>query len=123
MQNKLTILMAEVEPNISVTIEAVITHEYFLCFYGVVLWYALLAVIETKFNKKHFVFKDWWKRNVLDIVVTMAIAPLMVVFDDELINLYNDTIEEDLQLGKVFYLLAGPAYNIVVRLVTGFIKK
>jgi len=123
MENKYLLLMAEADPSVTATIEIVLTHEYFLCFYGVVLWYALLAGVEKKFSKKPFVFKDWYKRNILDIVVTMAIAPLMVVFDDELIELYNGTIEEDIEMGKLFYLLAGPAYNVVVRLVTGFIKK
>lgn len=115
--------MAETEPSVTGTIEAVLTHEYFLCFYGVILWYALLAVIEKTATKKPFVFKEWYKRNILDIVVTMAIAPLMVVFDDELIDFYNGTIENDIEVGKLFYLLAGPAYNIAVRAVTGFIKK
>ena len=119
MWNKIIMLAAKP----SITIEGVLTHEYFLCFYGVILWYLLLAGIEKKFAKRPFVFKDWYKRNILDIAVTMGIAPLMVVFDDELIKLYNNTVENDIEMGKIFYLLAGPAYNIVVRLVTGFIKK
>jgi hypothetical protein len=111
------------EEPLKVTIEGVITHEYFLCFYGVVVWYAFLAVIEKRFGKQPFVFKEWKKRNLLDFVVTMAIAPLMVVFDDESMGWYNSIFEKDLSFGKEFYLLAGPAYNIIIRLITGFIKK
>ncbi len=106
-----------------ITIEAIFTHEYFMCFYGVLIWYLLLMIIEKKTGKERFVFKRWWKRNSLDVVVTLAIAPLIVIFDDELIELYNSTFENDLEIGKMIYFAAGPAFNLLVRLVTGFIKK
>ena len=111
------------EAPVKVTIEAVLSHEYFLCFYGVIIWYLLLMIIENKTRKNPFDFKVWWRLNRLDVAVTLAIAPLMVVFDDEVVNLYNSIIEKDIQIGKLVYLCAGPAYNFLIRLATGFIKK
>lgn len=106
-----------------VTIETVLGHEYFLCFYGVIIWYILLMIIENKSSKKTFVFKTWWTLNRLDVAATLGIAPLMVVFDDEVVGLYNSLFENDIAIGKLVYLCAGPAYNFLIRLATGFIKK
>ena len=105
------------------TFEAIITHEYFMCFYGVIIWYLILMIIEKKTSNKKFIFKAWRKRNALDILVTFAIAPLIVVFDDEVIDLYNSIIEDDIELGKMVYFGAGPVFNILVRLATGFKKE
>ena len=109
--------------SIEITIETIFTHEYFMCFYGVLIWYLLLMIIEKKTNKGKFSFKAQWKRNSLDVVVTLAIAPLIVIFDDEFIDIYNSTFENDIEIGKMVYFGAGPAFNLLVRLVTGFIKK
>lgn len=107
----------------SITVESVFGHEYFLCFYGVVVWYLFLIIIEKGKTHKPIDIKRWWKSNVLDVIATLAIAPLMIVFDDELVDFYNSIMEKDIVLGKLVYICAGPAYNLVMRLITGFIKK
>ena len=113
------------EAPFKITIEAVLTHEYFLCMYGVLIWYLIFISVEKRIaikNKKHFDKKKWWKLNSLDVLITFAIAPLVVVFDDEIVDTYNSFAEKDIVLGKLVYLCAGPVFNFLLRFVTGFKK-
>lgn len=113
------------DEHLTEAVDSLYAHEYFLCIYGVILWYLLWATIEKRIavkNKTKLLFKNWWKLNRLDIITTFAIAPLVVAFDDEIILFYNDFVENDIQLGKLVYLSAGPVFNIALRFITGFKK-
>ena len=105
------------------TMEAIFTHEFFLSVYGAVLYYVVIWSIARNQiqlenaktgGRKKFKFKDWFDEHYDDMLVTLGIVPLVVVFDDELIQMYNDTMENDIHhLGRLVYLSAGPVTNLV----------
>jgi glycerol uptake facilitator-like aquaporin len=105
------------------TIEAVFMHEFFLSFYGAVLYYVVIWSIARNHiqqenarnsTRKKFRFKEWFDEHYDEMLVTFGVVPLVVVFDDEIINIYNKTMEHDIEgIGRLVYLSAGPVTNLV----------
>lgn len=101
----------------------ILTHEYFLVFYGVVIWYvAAWSFEKNKYDRKgkDFSFRDWKRKTYDNFIVTLVVAPLVVVFDDELLALYNQLTGKDVQLGRMIYLFAGPVTDFLYRLIAYF---
>lgn len=99
-------------------IEKALTHEYFIAVYGITLWYFILFVIYANSGKKKRTseeFKEWWREKKLNIILTYFFLPYFIMFDDELIKLYNNTVEYDIPTGsKIFYSLCGPFLELFV---------
>ncbi|MEP1096427.1 MAG: hypothetical protein ABJG78_15020 [Cyclobacteriaceae bacterium] len=95
------------------------THEYFLILYGLFLWHLVRwyrALKKTK--KRSFSNKEWWKNEKNDVLISLAFAPLLVVFDDELLNLYASYFlhENSIDLSRYpwIYLLSGFAIDRIL---------
>lgn len=98
-----------------------VQHEYLLAVYGVVVYFAILfSLSKDKYDSAHkrFKFKEWWRRHNDNLLVTLMIVPLVVVFDDEIIGLVNAHTEKDIQMGRMVYLLAGPITNLLYKAIT-----
>ncbi len=95
------------------------THEYFLIIYGLFLWHLVRWYRALKRNKKKsFSNREWWKAERNDVLISLAFAPLIVVFDDELLDLYaqlflhDNTV--DLSRHPWVYLLSGFAIDRIL---------
>ena len=106
-------------------ISDIFTHEYFMAFYGVVVYYAIiwsLAKNKAEKAKQKFNWKKW-KTEVKDnFVVTLLVVPLVIIFDDEIVLLYNNFVEKDIVMGKYIYIMAGPLTDMLFRIVQKFKK-
>lgn len=101
-------------------IEAILSHEYFLAVYGVLLYYVILWSIEkdkTDELGKRFDFKKWKSATKDNFIVTLMIVPLIIIFDDEIAGLLNEYLEKDIHFGNMVYLMAGPVTGIIYKLV------
>jgi len=112
----------------NLTFESIFTHEYFLAIYGIVVYYAIIREYTRRdFIKKHpkskFDGTAWRKDNMGNFLVTALIAPLVIVFDDEILGLYNGFVEDDVQMGKWIYLMAGPVTDAIFRFFAQYKKK
>jgi len=106
-----------------VQIEAIIRHEYFLVIYGIIVYFTILYSIEKTRKGKVFTWK-WFKNEYKDdLFGALMIAPLIVAFDDEMLNWYNNLFEKDIAFGKWFYLCAGPIFNILLTAVKRMLPK
>ena len=99
------------------TILKVLEHEYFLVFYGAVGWYLLQWSYDRTKAKNKLPFREWWNGMKDNFLVTVFIAPLVVVFDDEILTMYNNFAEHDIQLGKMIYVCAGPITAFLYKLI------
>ena len=96
-------------------------HEYAMAFYGVIGWYLLIYSIARNAANNKLTFKEWRDKNKDEILVTVWIAPLLVVYDDELIGLlHSEGIDFSNKFHNLVYLLAGPVTDGLYRLVTLF---
>ena len=101
----------------------VFTHEYFMAFYGVIVYYAIVWSLAKNAAERKGIKFDWkkWKKDTKDnFIVTLLVVPLVIIFDDEIIYLYNNFAEKDLQMGKYIYILAGPLTDLLFRIVQKF---
>lgn len=105
--------------------ESVFSHEYFLSVYGVLIYYTLILAIEKKlFYNKHpklkFSFKRWKSDNATSFMATILIAPLVIIFDDEIVAVYNGFVEKDIEFSRLIYLCAGPITAFLTGLITRY---
>jgi hypothetical protein len=101
-------------------VEKVLTHEYLMAFYGVIVYYAIVwSLAKNACEKKgvKFNFKKWKQATKDNLIVTILIVPLVIIFDDEIVYLYNEFAEDDIVMGKWIYLMAGPLTDLIFRLV------
>lgn len=100
-------------------------HEYILALYGVIGWYLILFSIQRNRANNKLTFAQWRHNNLDEILVTVWIAPLLVIFDDETIALIEkyagDYFDTD-EFHYLVYLLAGPATDAVYRIINLFRK-
>lgn len=102
------------------TVGKIFTHEYFMAFYGVLVYYAIvwsLAKNAAEKKKVKFNFKKWRLSITDNVIVTLLIVPIVIIFDDEIVYLYNQFAEQDIVLGKWIYLMAGVLTDLIFRLV------
>jgi len=107
-------------------------HEFVLAVYGAVLYYVVVWSMsrnriqkENELNgtRKKFKFKVWFNNHYDEMFVTLGIVPLVVIFDDEIIHLYNNTMEHDIKgIGRLVYLSSGPLTNLVYSGIKKFIE-
>jgi hypothetical protein len=104
----------------------VFEHEFFLAWYGAVFYYVIVwsmarnSVHEYNKNlepgqkRQKFTFKAWFDEHYDDMLVTLMVIPLVIIFDDESIVLYNSIFEKDIEnLGALVYIMAGPLTNLL----------
>jgi len=97
-------------------IGSVLEHEGFIAVYGVVAWFGLHYALDKKKNSK-IIFKKWRKDHSSDILITVIIALGMVIFDDEIVDAYNDFAENDIELQRWFYFLPGVVTGRILKWV------
>jgi len=71
---------------------------------------------ENKRNgtRKKFTFKKWFDDNYDDMLVTLMVVPLVIIFDDETVIIYNSIFEKDIEgIGALVYIMAGPITNLL----------
>jgi hypothetical protein len=96
----------------------IFTHEYFMAFYGVFVYYAIiwsLAKNKAERAKQKFNWKKWKTETKDNFIVTLLIVPLVIIFDDEIVMLYNNFMEKDIVMGKYIYIMAGPLTDFIFR--------
>jgi hypothetical protein len=90
---------------------AVFTHEYFLLLYGLFLWHLIRwyrASSTREKGSRKFSNKKWWLGEKNDVLISLAFAPLIIVFDDEILEFYNAQFEHKFEnIEKWMYLLGG----------------
>ena len=109
----------------NITFESIFGHEYFLSVYGVLIYYTFVCAIEKKmFHTKHpklkFSFKRWRSDNIVNFMATILIAPLVIIFDDEILGAYNSFVENDIEFSKLIYLSAGPITAFITSWLTKY---
>ena len=87
-------------------IASVIEHEGFMASYGVLAWNGLHYALDKKENPR-LTLKAWRKKHSSDILIMVIIALGMVIFDDEIVDAYNDFVEDDITIQRWMYLLPG----------------
>jgi len=99
-------------------VATILTHEYFIAVYGVTLWYAILFVIHAKSSKTKKggeLWKSFWGEKKYNIGLTYFFLPWFIMFDDDVIGLYNKTSEFDINPNsKIYYSLCGPILELFV---------
>ena len=95
----------------------VVTHEFFLAMYGVLVWYAGVYALDKKANKR-LTFTKWRKDNNANIFLTVLLAPLVIIFDDEAIFLINHLTGGNYEMNEFVYVCAGPITSGVYKLMT-----
>lgn len=98
-------------------------HEFFLACYGAVFYYVIIWSMarnaiqaENKRNgtRKKFTFKAWFDENYDDMLVTLMVIPLVIIFDDETVMIYNRIFGHDIEnIGTLVYIMAGPITNLL----------
>ena len=101
------------------TLYVVFTHEYFLVFYGLIIWHLIRWYRAHQKAEKDdhfdFDFRDWAKREKNDIIISLAFAPLVIVFDDEVLMLINKIKDTGFyEMEKWMYPLSGFIINRLV---------
>lgn len=97
----------------------IVTHEFFLAMYGVVTWYAAIYAIDKKHNKK-LTFAKFRADNNANIFLTVLLAPLVIIFDDEALFILNSFTGGSLEMNEFVYVCAGPITSGVYKLITRF---
>jgi len=105
------------------TLIHIFEHEFFLAVYGAVFYYVIIWSMErnaiqeeNKRNgtRKKFTFKKWFDDNYDDMLVTLMVVPLVIIFDDETVIIYNSIFEKDIEgIGALVYIMAGPITNLL----------
>lgn len=109
-------------------IESILTHEYFIAVYGVILFYTGYLLISRSVFKpskqySEWSFKKWKSDNKVGFVAMLVFAPLVIIMDDEMLDVYNwyfkgeDVLPAE-KLGDIVYLMAGPFAIIVTKLIS-----
>lgn len=111
-------------------VESIMEHEYFIAVYGVILFYgAILLYAIRKFKPvkgvggkmTKFSFKAWRIENTAGFITTLVFAPLVIIMDDEMLDIYNwkypDQVPAE-KLGDIVYLLAGPLATSITMFVS-----
>ena len=92
-------------------------HEYLLSVYGVLVWYAIMfSMSKDKYDKeaKKFKFRKWWSSNNDNVFVTILFSPLTVIFDDEIVSIYNRMATDPLEgVNNLVYISAGPLVSLI----------
>lgn len=109
-------------------IESILTHEYFIAVYGVILFYTGYLLISRsvfKPSKKHpeWTFGKWKSDNKVGFVAMLIFAPLVIIMDDEMLDAYNwyfagDDVLPAEKLGDIVYLTAGPFAILSTKLIS-----
>ena len=87
-------------------IKSIVEHEGFIAAYGVIGWNAIHFGIDKK-KDPTLTFKQWRKKHATDIQIMIVVALGMVIFDDELVDMYNDFVEDDITIQRWMYFLPG----------------
>lgn len=91
-------------------------HVYFLALYGVLTWYAAIYSYEAsrpENKRKKNYFKAWRNEHIDDIIVTILICPLLIIFDEEAIFVASKFFNIELSFSPIVYIMAGPFTHIV----------
>jgi hypothetical protein len=83
----------------------------------VVLYFAVIYSIERNRLGKRFNWKKFTGSYKDEFILAIMVAPLIVVFDDEMLQWYNNFAEKDIEFGNWFYLCSGPIVNLIVAAV------
>ena len=101
-------------------------HEYLLSIYSVIVWYVILfSIAKDKRDDKNGEYKIawWWKLNKDNVLATLMICPLVVVFDDELLVLYNEWVDNPIKgVNNLVYVTAGPLTSLIMKGITKLAK-
>jgi len=100
--------------DIAAVVTAIIEHEGFMAAYGVIAWNLIHYALDKKQSPK-LTLSTWRKKHATDIQIMIVVALGMVIFDDEIVDAYNDFVEDDITIQRWMYLLPG--------LVTGRVLK
>ena len=101
----------------------VISHPFFMSFYGIILWFTLLwSIAKNKADKagEKFSGKEWRTRNYDDFIVAILVGFAVVAFDDEVLAAYNHWQETDYHMQPYYYLASGPIAHGLYSIVTKF---
>jgi hypothetical protein len=70
--------------------------------------------LEPGQRKRKFTFKAWFDEHYDDMLVTLMVVPLVIIFDDETVIVYNSIFEKDIEgIGALVYIMAGPITNLL----------
>ena len=92
----------------------VLGHEGFMAVYGIVAWYAFQYKIDLSKHPR-MRWKVWKKENGIDIALSCIVGFGFVIFDDELLDMINDFVEDDWSLQKWYYLMPGFATGRILK--------
>lgn len=95
----------------------IITHEFFLAMYGVLVWYSGVYALDKK-HRKNLTFKKWRTENNANIFLTVLLAPLVIIFDDEAIFALNHLTGGSYEMNEFIYVCAGPVTSGFYKLIT-----
>lgn len=103
-----------------------LTHPYLLGIYGALLfWIASWSIARSKESWQGIKsFRKWGHDNIDEIIVTFAVVPLVVIFDDEILNLYSryQNIENVQEFHKMVYLSSGFLSMLILKIIKKFHK-
>ena len=94
----------------------VIGHEYFLAFYGVIVYYAIIYKI-WKSDNKNGTWKAFRRYAAPGFLSTLAVAFTIIILDDETVYLINMLTGKTFKFGEWVYLSSGPLLDFIVRLI------
>ena len=94
----------------------VVGHEYFLAFYGVIVYYAIIYKI-WKHTNKNGTWKAFRKYAASGFLSTIAVAFTIIILDDETVYLINMFTGKTFQFGDWVYMSSGPLLDGLVRII------
>ena len=95
-------------------LEKVIHHEYLYAFYGVFVYYVIIYRV-WKMGNKNGKFHTWWKSASAGAFATLVVAPMVIIFDDEVAHILSVYFDSNMGLGDWVYITAGPITDLLTR--------
>jgi len=96
----------------------ILSHEYLLIVYGIVLWHFMEYVAFKNREQDLKKRKKWKKEQIDDFILSLSFAPLIVIFDDEILKYYNTIFDGTQEVfDKKIYFLSGLCIDRIIYMV------
>ncbi len=91
--------------------------------YGAVFYFVLIYSWKRNKSGNKLTWKRYWFEEKDDFLVVLLVGFAMIIWDDEMLEMYNDYVENDIEEIKSWmYFLPGPLANFLYKIITGFRK-
>ncbi len=99
---------------IGITIDHIISalsHPFFMVVFGLTFWFAFIWSIDMEHRKKLKI--GFWQDQKDEIIVCLIGGLLFLIWDDEILQAYNDWTgkHEDTEFKSYYYLIVAPAID------------